>query len=227
MTHEWPDFVFRDTDLTQRNTKPLALELANEVREDSAQPFNEAIELATVLRQGSLALRVNNIDAVKDDTVGMLFALPDRDRFDIVVDPRTPKRVAPMLCGSDTDKKIYRQRRKRHITCHEIGHTFSYIRAQGQEPQATYYRPPHNDYSYSSEQQRIAYKTRDGLVEKFCEEFARQLLVPKESLRRMNNPERVAKKFNVSLALAALSISGRPMVIISSQDPSRWFYVAP
>jgi len=83
---------------------------------------------------------------------------------------------------------------RRYLMAHEIAHSFGYVRRQGERPRRFFNGP------------NIFWE------ERFCEEFARQLLVPREAIPNFKNAEEISRHFDVTRQLARLAISAKPMV---------------
>lgn len=164
---------------------------ANRVRSATGHSVEEQIDLSKVCNLAGYLIRIVNLGYGGKD--GLLFPI-SKNRFQASIDPR-PQELRKLSWVPTSDQAVEWDRRKRFIIAHEIGHSFFYFRDEKQE-EAPWRR------------KRMSFRE-----ERFCEEFARQLLIPREAIAsKEQSVKEVANLFNVPRELADIAINGNAML---------------
>jgi hypothetical protein len=177
----WPSRSF-----TTVPSRELARELAAEVRGTVGSDAGR-VDLEACCAIGGFELRICDLRTSEGGVEGLLVPRP-QGRFRIVVDPTPP------AGWNDAPAQVrdpLRRHRSRFRIAHEIGHSFFYDRGRGTPSRRSEGGTP--------------------AEERFCDEFARELLVPRFLATRgpweAHAIARLQRECDVSFELAARAFS--------------------
>ncbi len=186
---EWEDIR------TTLDAAETGMFLANQVRDVSGHELDEPVDLDLICKLGGFTVR--EADGVA--TFDALLLANENNSFTIVTSIADPD-TEVLKTMSIEDMQQRKKQHQKFLICHEIGHSFFYDRQPGRMPLG---------------------KVRGGLGpgqaprygETVSEEFARQLLVPKENIKgRDCSAEELSDQFDITPGLARVAITGTPMI---------------
>jgi len=181
MLCNWPSDCFEG--LPPRR---VANRLARRVRAAATLPADGPLDVDVLCRSGGFTLVRQRLGAARGGYEGRL--APLRSGFQITVDsePRGGWTAVP-----SASRKALSVHRERFRVAHEVGHTFFYERRPGRMPER---RLPDS-----------------RAQERWCDEFARMLLVPPPTARALpataSSVTRLQEQFDVSLQVALRSLA--------------------
>ena len=163
-------------------------DLAAKVRAAVMGPdrFEEPLDIERLCQLGGFEVKETVLHGAEGQLQALLFPRP-RDRFSLLVDPEPPGGWNLVEPAVKSDLHVHRMRFR---VCHEIAHTFFFDRA-GDTPKAI--------VAGSADQER------------FCDQFASELLIPRPVLAKMPTDAGAVvfahQHFQVSVEAAARAVA--------------------